>query len=878
MTATSVSGVWPLTGRAEETRLIAENLTEGDAPGGVAITGRAGIGKTRLAREAAKSVSAGSAPVRWTAGTQSAQTIPLGAFAEWADASGGGPIGLIGSVIEALTAAPSGARAVIVVDDAHLLDAQSAFVLHQIVLRRSASVIVTIRSGAAVPDAVTALWKDGYLPLLELQPLSCAEAHLLLCGALTGDVDADCARRMWESTGGNVLYLRHLVAQETAARRLMNTAGTWTWMGTPVMSETLTDLIESQVGLVPEPVLEAVDLVAIAEPLELELLAALVSPPVLEDAEQRGLLAVTSSGATTSVRVGHPLYGEIRRDRAAASRLRRLRARVASELAKRADLDDADTVRLGVLWLDSDLATEPELLFNAAHAAFLRFDFELAARLAQASKRAGGPADASLLEAQALALMNRADESQEILAELRDSSLDDRQLAYSIALRACNLWAQLDRPQESRELVDTALDASSAVVRESAQALRALQLAMQARPTEALAMAEAVNRDRLGDFQALTAAWALVVALGDTGRMREVTPVAIEGYRRAARSPEAAFLEVGLAEHHVKALLLAGCIEEALAASDAACRRCADSPGISGAFGSAIAATALLGSGRANAARSQLRTASAVFAARDAAAGVRYRFMLVEVEALAKLGDLPAATAALEYLQPGKQPIFSLLQSDLLLAEAWVEAAGGAVSRAVVSSRRAAEFAQTHGQSAREVLSLQAATHFGDMTTVDRLEELQKVVEGPRARAVFEFATGLAARDGAILQAASQKFEVMGDMFAAADVSAHSAIAYRREGLRGTALTAAGRAQRLAHECEGVVSPALREAAQPLPLTPREQEIISLVAQGLSNRQIAEAMGISVRTVEGHIYRASLRSGVANRSELGALLREYRAS
>lgn len=191
MTATSVSGVWPLTGRAEETRLIAENLTEGDAPGGVAITGRAGIGKTRLAREAAKSVSAGSAPVRWTAGTQSAQTIPLGAFAEWADASGGGPIGLIGSVIEALTAAPSGARAVIVVDDAHLLDAQSAFVLHQIVLRRSASVIVTIRSGAAVPDAVTALWKDGYLPLLELQPLSCAEAHLLLCGALTGDVDAE---------------------------------------------------------------------------------------------------------------------------------------------------------------------------------------------------------------------------------------------------------------------------------------------------------------------------------------------------------------------------------------------------------------------------------------------------------------------------------------------------------------------------------------------------------------------------------------------------------------------------------------------------------------------------------------------------------------
>jgi DNA-binding CsgD family transcriptional regulator len=869
--------VWPLIGRDEETRLIAETLSAGREPGGVAIIGRAGVGKTRLAREAAIAASAAGAAMRWTAGTQSAQTIPLGAFAEWATGSSGGALELVGSVIEALTAAPKGTRAVIVVDDAHLLDALSAFVLHQIVLRKTASVIVTIRSGEPVPDAVTALWKDGYLPLLELQPLSCAESETLLCGALTGNVDPECARRMWESTSGNVLYLRHLVAQETAARRLVNTAGTWTWIGTPVISPTLIDLIESQVGSVPDAVLEAVDLVAIAEPLELGLLAALVDPSVVEYAEQRGLLAITASGRTTLACVGHPLYGEIRRDRAAPSRLRRLRARVASELAKQADLDDADTVRLGVLWLDSDLAAEPKLLFNAAHAAFLRFDFDLAARLADASERAGGPADAVLLGAQALALLNRAEESQEILASLRDDALDDRQLAYSIALRACNLWAQLDRPTESWELLDTTLQTPSAVVRESSQALRALQLAMRARPTEALAMSERVRRDQLGDFQALIAAWALVIALGDAGRIGELAPVAIEGYERARRSPEAAFLGVGLAEHHVKALLLAGCIDDAVATAQAVCRQCADAPGTSGAVGSAIAATAVLGSGRLRAARSQLRSASAVFAARDAASGVRYRFTMVEVEALAKLGDLSAGTAALESLQLNKHPMYAILEPDLLLAAAWVEAARGAVKRAVANARQAAEFAQTHGQLSREVMSLQTATHFGDKTTVARLGELKKLVEGPRARAVFEFATGLAARDGAMLQAASQQFEAMGDIFAAADVSAHSAIAYRREGLRGAALTAAGRAQRLAHECGGAVSPALREAAQPLPLTPREQEIISLVAQGLSNRQIADAMCVSVRTVEGHLYRASLRSGTANRTELVALLGEYNA-
>lgn len=70
-------------------------------------------------------------------------------------------------------------------------------------------------------------------------------------------------------------------------------------------------------------------------------------------------------------------------------------------------------------------------------------------------------------------------------------------------------------------------------------------------------------------------------------------------------------------------------------------------------------------------------------------------------------------------------------------------------------------------------------------------------------------------------------------------------------------------------------SPALREVRQPAPLTAREREIISLVAQGLSNRRIAEEMCMSVRTVEGHLYRASQRSGANGRDQLAALLSEF---
>jgi two-component system, NarL family, response regulator NreC len=58
-------------------------------------------------------------------------------------------------------------------------------------------------------------------------------------------------------------------------------------------------------------------------------------------------------------------------------------------------------------------------------------------------------------------------------------------------------------------------------------------------------------------------------------------------------------------------------------------------------------------------------------------------------------------------------------------------------------------------------------------------------------------------------------------------------------------------------------------------LTPREQEVMGYIVRGYTNRQIAETMVISVRTVEGH--RASLFSklGIKTRVELVELAERY---
>lgn len=46
-----------------------------------------------------------------------------------------------------------------------------------------------------------------------------------------------------------------------------------------------------------------------------------------------------------------------------------------------------------------------------------------------------------------------------------------------------------------------------------------------------------------------------------------------------------------------------------------------------------------------------------------------------------------------------------------------------------------------------------------------------------------------------------------------------------------------------------------------------------LVAAGLSNRQIADQLVISVRTVEGHLYRLFAKLGINTREQLICLMR-----
>jgi DNA-binding NarL/FixJ family response regulator len=236
-------------------------------------------------------------------------------------------------------------------------------------------------------------------------------------------------------------------------------------------------------------------------------------------------------------------------------------------------------------------------------------------------------------------------------------------------------------------------------------------------------------------------------------------------------------------------------------------------------------------------------------------------------------GEAALARQALEEMTAARNPAHAVLDPEMLLATGWVVAAEGGVSQATALARQAAEVAASQHQAAAEVVALHTAVCFGDHTVADRLAQLATQVDGPRAPAAAAHAAALATSDGAALQAASVQLEQMGGLLLAADAAAQAATAHTRQNQRGSAQAAATRAHQLAQACEGSRTPALAAVAAPLPLTTREREIVTLAAGGLSNRQISERLVVSVRTVEGHLYRACAKLGISDRTELAALLR-----
>jgi len=406
---------WALTGRDEELAFVVDWL-RASRPRPVVLSGAAGVGKSRLAAEASAAV-ADEFDVEWCATTQSSASIPFGPVTRLlAPSSGKGRVD--DTLRRSLAAIAARSRPLlVVVDDAHLLDDASAVLVHRLTIEGTAAVLATQRAGEPAPDPITALWKDGGGNYLELQALSRDETDVLLTNALGGPVEGRTVDRLWQLTGGNLLFLRELVRAAIDEGSLHQARDLWRSRGPLVAPGRLADLVHARLDELEQPERDALALVAFGEPLPLAMARGVVDGQLLAKLGGYGLIVVEGAQPVGAVRVAHSLYAEVLR--AELSPFEEVEAsRRLAEAAVEAGVAGGRHSRWVSAWaLEAGVELPPEVVLNAAREALAAADPPRAERLARAALTQRTSSEAAFLLGDALLAMERYEEAAAAFAD-----------------------------------------------------------------------------------------------------------------------------------------------------------------------------------------------------------------------------------------------------------------------------------------------------------------------------------------------------------------------------------------------------------------------------------------------------------------------------
>jgi DNA-binding CsgD family transcriptional regulator len=845
----------------------------------VVLAGEAGIGKTRLAREALARAEAAGWEVEWLAATRAAASIPFGAVSHLlppAERLGDDRLDTLRRAAELLAERSRGRPLLLGVDDAHLLDDASAALVHQLAFRGLAVVVATVRTGEPAPDPVIALWKDGLARRLDLSELPPSATAELLERALGGPVDGVTRKEVGRITGGNPLYLRELVLGGLESGALHQVDKVWRWRGKLAGATRLAELVQARLGTLDEEARDAVELVAWGEPLGVGVLERLVGKDAVQAAEDGGLLVLERSGRRVLARLAHPLYGEVLRAVLPLSRARAVAERLAAALGAGALRRRDDLLRVGAWQLEAGVASNPNLLLEAARQAVARFDHELTERLARAAVDAGGGPTAVRVLAETLEWQGRHAEAVAVMDGEPPAQGAER--ARWASIQAGNLYWGLERTAEAEEILQQAAVAEEGG--EEAVAMLAWILLFDGRLLEAVAVAGRVLDRPQAPAQALVwAATAAVPALGSLGRLSEALAVADRGLAEAGAHPQdLPWGETQLNLVRCQVLLGAGRLAEASAIAEAG-YQAAVADGSSERTGGWAGFRGLVAKaeGRVATAEAWLREAVALLDEQDP-----YRFMrwcLAELASVAALaGDQEAAVGWLDRADARAGEANRYFDPWVELDKAWVAAAAGELTRAIDLATQAADMARASKQYTLEAAALHDVARLGAPAGVRRrLEELAGLLEGRLAALLASSAVALAADDGAALDRVGAAFQDLGALLLAAEVKAAAARAHRAAGRDASANASQERAAALAPACQDARTPGLGPAMPLSVLTPREREVAMLAAAQASSREIATRLQLSVRTVDNHLGRVYAKLGVSSRAQLATLL-EVRAS
>jgi DNA-binding CsgD family transcriptional regulator len=859
------TGTWPLLERERETAAVLQSMA---APTtlGVLVVGAAGVGKTAIAREVAASLDT-TAYVLFIRGTASMSGTPYGALSvlfldlETTD-DVTGSILMLQSLRETLLARARGREVVLLVDNVQHLDDLSVMVLSFLAESRTARLLVTCERPAGEPDEFFELWRRGLLERVDLAPLTFAQSRRLLESLLGGALSGMAAVSLWRASRGSPRCLQAAVRDSMTRGRLVRSGNSWIWCGDNggAGSGPRNDVLGALSGLSSEA-REVLDVIVAVGPASIELLLSSCSAVALSELERTGLCLVQDEPPYRMEAVNDLIADGVRRDLMAGPRLALL------QLLQRLDADERMTTsgRLNLLrwFLDTGTRLSEDYLVTMARLANEYDEPELALRAIGCltdTKRRGVPEQLRALVdtgriADGAALLERVEEGRNLDADERALLLCE-QIRLLVRhpqdhRRAGEVLAELDRAvgaqcaPENRSVADRA----GAVAVETA--------AYEGRFADLTAAEEASDTLRSDTAAALERAAHRLLARSVTGE-GPGAPRLMARLRRPWREEDAGPQHHTVREQLFIALMLEGHLDDAL--SLAAEQTLASGSWKDPAVADTLRGCALAVTGQAKAGLEVLLPTIEQLRANDRS-GLRALAEAAGAYCRALLGEeqdvhwVPPAGISLKRMSWTQQSVFALfatLVSSLLADSA-------AAARQFVLMADEQREAGHHGV---ELLLRMQAVRLGQHAP-QQVRLLLSRAQGlgtPLAGACELFARGVQKADPHVLLEAAELSFSAGHWDLAGSAALLSMRLHDEED-EPLHFIRAEQIFRRTHVPR-------RNASARRILTERERIFARMAAKGATNKEIAAAYHLSVRTVEGHILKAMAKLGISSRKQL----------
>ena len=728
---------WPIVPRrALDTVMeLLNRAPETGSANGVALIGNEGVGKSTLAAQAADRLGRGE-PL-WVIGTLTQQAVPFGAFGPLIEVHDvGKPAAMIRSAADSVLAQAGSAP--IIIDNARLLDPLSASVVYHLAQEHSSPLIVTVRSVLQAPQVVTALWNDGLLRRMDLDPLDGEETAALVAAAGGSDPTA-----LYRRSAGYPLHLRLLMATGSS-------------------EETLTGAVDRYLTVQSAAVRDVLAHLCVFEPLSRADLIALSGEAAVAEAAAAG--AVQIRGA--DVYGGHPLFLERLAAVLDKADVQSLRTAVAAQLATRPCRTPADRLSRNLIALHCDGPFDADSVVEGAQEALLMGDLGLAERLAAGVLQRGDRFDARLTLSNALAWQGRGREADATLAEVDPAALSEEQLMAWALPRAANQFWMLSEPERAVIFLQNVRGrVGSASSRITLDALSGTFAMNAGNVRRALEIADEVLAQP--DAPEMAVAWAGSAAALSSARMGHFDHVGrLVDRALGSEYPGLLRFTVGLAQTTTQ--LMGGQTEAALETARGF-TDFAESAQPGRAIGEVLLAHVLLTLGDYEGAAELLQPAAAALERTGYSWGPLALTLLTT--ALAHQGEIAESAKALSRAQSRHGTKSALFAPELGVARAWRLATIGDRPAAISVARDAARMAQRGGQYAIAVRTWHEATRLGDRRAADAIDSIISHADCAYAQMALAHARALTAGDADALLAAAGELSAAGFAGAARDAT-----------------------------------------------------------------------------------------------------------